>query len=383
MKRWIILIACILVQTCLGVVYAWSTFVPSLIREHGVSPGPAGFIFGLSIAVFTVSMIFAGRLHAHHGPRPICMTGGILFLLGWLTGSFSGGSTLWMLIGFGLLAGAGIGFGYVCPLATGIQWFPRHKGLITGLAVAGFGLGSVFFANGALHFLEQGVPVLRVMRAIGLIAGSTVILCSLTLSLPGSVVPPPGGTATDHKPDHPMTNRTMRLLFLLIFCGTFGGLTVIGNLKPIGMSIGLSAAQATLAIMLFAVANAAGRICWGAAHDRFGARTVAWCLFLPTAGCVLMGIGAIAPLFYLASILLGFAFGGCFVLFAAQVAERFGSDHLSEFYPYVFLGYGIAGLTGPAFGGALLDISGTPILPLLTVVGVTLGGGFLSRRLST
>ena len=187
MKRWLALGASILIQSCLGVVYAWSTFVPALGKEHGLTSGHAGLIFGICIASFTVSMVFGGILQHKYGPHRIATLGGLLFLAGYLTGSSSGGSFPLLFIGFGVLAGAGIGFGYVCPLATGIKWFPTHKGLITGLTVAGFGLGSVFFAKVGHHFLDTGVPVLLVLQRIGWVVGISVILGALLLFVPNNV----------------------------------------------------------------------------------------------------------------------------------------------------------------------------------------------------
>ncbi len=129
-------------------------------------------------------MVFGGILQHKYGPRRIAALGGLLFLAGYLTGSFSDGSFPLLLIGFGVLAGAGIGFGYVCPLATGIKWFPTHKGLITGLTVAGFGLGAVFFAKAGHHFLDAGVPALLVLQRIGWFVGISVILGALLLFVP-------------------------------------------------------------------------------------------------------------------------------------------------------------------------------------------------------
>jgi OFA family oxalate/formate antiporter-like MFS transporter len=202
MKRWLVLGASILMQSCLGVVYAWSTFVPALSREHGVHPGHDGLIFGVCIASFTVSMVFGGILQQKYGPRRIGAAGGVLFLAGYLGGSFSGGSYPLLLAGFGVVAGAGIGFGYVCPLATSVKWFPMHKGLITGLTVAGFGLGSVFFSKAGLIWLEKGMPVLDVLRGIGLFIGAAVVLASCFLFEPAN----PDSTARKTRTESPLRN---------------------------------------------------------------------------------------------------------------------------------------------------------------------------------
>lgn len=378
MKRWISLIASILMQSCLGMIYSWSTFVPALEREHGIPPGQSGLIFGVCIASFTVSMVFGGMFQCKHGPRRIGMTGGALFLAGYLTGALSGGNLALMLAGFGLLAGAGIGFAYVCPLATGIKWFPKQKGLITGLVVAGFGLGSIFFAKAGQHMLDAGRPVLDILGQIGWTVGITVILSSLLLFVPGPV-----STASAAPEAHTLSvvlrQKKFRTLFWQMFCGTFGGLLIIGNLKPIGMTEGLTAVAATRAVMLFALGNASGRILWGLWYDRFGSKVITACMLLLAAGAAVMGLITTPAGFYPATLAIAFAFGGCFVLFAARVADEFGSDRISEIYPFVFLGYGIAGLAGPPAGGWMLARAGSPLLPCLAVLLLALGG-FLSSR---
>lgn len=110
MKRWLALVSSILIQSCLGVVYAWSAFVPALGEEYGLHAGRAGVIFGVCIASFTVSMVFGGILQQKYGPRRIAAIGGLLFFAGCLTGSLSGGNFPFLLSGFGVLAGAGILF---------------------------------------------------------------------------------------------------------------------------------------------------------------------------------------------------------------------------------------------------------------------------------
>jgi len=371
MKRWMALVAAVLMQNCLGVVYAWSTFVPALKSEYGVNEGAAGLSFGICIAVFTVVMLAGGNLQQKYGPRRIGVLAGLLFLAGYWTGARSGGNLTLLLAGPGFLAGAGIGLGYVCPLATGIKWFPHHKGLVTGLITAGFGLGSVFFARIGLHLLEAGFGVLEVFQRIALVAGGLIMLSSLFLfTPPHSNAPLESGSGLLLR--QVLRSRHFLFLFSAIFCGTFGGLVIIGNLKPLGISIGLNSGQATAAVMLFAITNAAGRILWGLFYDWRGSRVITLCMLLFLIGAAGMTLFQSGPAFYPSVAVIAFAFGGCFVLFAARVVDLFGAWRFSEIYPFVFLGYGIAGLVGAPVGGWLLHFSGGPALPAFAVMGAGL-----------
>ena len=137
MKRWVVLMAGVVLQTILGGVYAWSAFVPALTGEHGLSNGQCGMIFGVTIAVFSVVMIPGGRLLQTLGPRITAGIGALLFAAGYVVASFSGGDFWVLVLGIGCLTGAGIGAGYVCPLTVAMKWFPSNQGLVTGVAVAG------------------------------------------------------------------------------------------------------------------------------------------------------------------------------------------------------------------------------------------------------
>jgi OFA family oxalate/formate antiporter-like MFS transporter len=276
MQRWVVLVAGVVLQTILGGIYAWSAFVPALMERYGLTNGQCGLVFGTAIAVFTLSMILAGRALQAYGPRITAGTGAILFAAGYVTASFSGGSFPLIFVGIAVLVGAGIGAGYVCPLTVAMAWFPRHRGLITGVAVAGFGGGAVFLgalADYLLHGPEW--DVLSVFRFVGVGFGAVAFVAALLLSEPGGRTdgstqsrPAPRGGLVSH-----LFSREFGLLCLGMFAGTFAGLLSVGNLKPLILNAGLGVRVATAGISVFACGNAVGRVFWGQVHDRLGSRT--------------------------------------------------------------------------------------------------------------
>lgn len=372
MKRALVLLAAVLIQTCLGGVYGWSTFVPALREEFGFSTGQTQIVFGLTIASFTVAMVLAGRLMAQWGPRIIGLIGGILFAAGYLLAARSTGDFPHLIVGIGLVAGASIGFGYVAALTTGVQWFPRHKGLVAGVAVAGFGAGAILLSSLVPRLLRDGWPVLEIFRGIGWTNGLVVCTASLFLFRPPRTEP---GMPDAVAPQNLHRSPLFRSLIVGIFSGTFAGLLVISNLTSIGMDAGLTADAANLAIGFFAIGNAAGRIGWGWISDRVGYRAIPLSLLLLGAVLgLLLGARSSPVGFPAASLLAGFGFGACFVLYAAQVASHFGAGAVARIYPLVFLAYGLAGATGPWMGGYLFDVTSGYDLPF-TVAMVILGIG--------
>jgi OFA family oxalate/formate antiporter-like MFS transporter len=380
--RYIILVASVVIQICLGGIYAWSELVPALEETVGLSIAQTQVIFGCLIGTFTISMVLAGKLLHRFGPRVLASVAGLLFATGYLIASYSGGSFLLMLLGISLLVGIGTGTGYVCPLTTCMKWFPNHRGLVTGISMAGFGGGAVLLSALADHLLSGGTHVLTVFRWIGLAYGVALITAAIFLKLPSFTL------AVRIRPAPPLRLLIRDPFFLTLilgmFCGTFAGMLVIGNLKPMGLSQGIVDLSATIAISVFALGNAAGRITWGWISDHTDERMIPvklTALVLPIALLPWADSGAA---FIFISFAIGFGFGACFVVYAARVASRYGPARVGGVYPLVFLAYGLAGIVGPPLGGWVYDTTSSyrPAIALsCTVVGVgILGSMWLLRK---
>lgn len=374
-----ILPAVILIQACLGGVYAWSAFVPSLTTDHGLSMRQAQTIFGLAILSFTVAMVGAGRALPRWGARSTALTGALLFWGGHMIAAGAQGRFARLNFGYGLMAGAGIGFGYVAALTSGLRWFPRHKGLVTGVAVAGFGIGGLLLATLIENWTRACWPVATMFRAIGWIYGALLILGALLLFRPATcraaAMPEFDGKIRFLK------SRAFRILAPGLFCGTFAGLLVIGLFKPLGLAGGLPPEATTRALGGLAIGNVAGRLIWGWLYDRNGYRTIPVALALLAFAIGALRVSWHTPIAFLAAgSLVGFGFGACFVLYAAQVAATYGVDQVGRLYPLLFLSYGVAGIVGPFSGGLLHDWTGGYTASLVLAASVAgLGAGLTWR----
>ena len=354
-NRWAVLVAGVVIQTILGGIYAFSIFHPGLMADYGLDKAQCGMVFGVGIAVFTVAMIFAGRVLQRRGPRFTALTGAILFTAGYLTAAMSGGSLPILILGISCLSGAGIGFGYVCPLTVGLQWFPRKRGLITGISVAGFGGGGSLLSIIGTHFLDGGMDVLKFFMWLGVIAGALLILASLLLSSPTdrkAVTTSSAGIA-----------EFVSLPFLIclfgIFMGTFSGLLVIGHLAPIIENTGLAKTVAGWAVSAFAVGNAAGRILWGFFFERIRYISIPASLGFFALVLLVFSLSSHMWVVLACTALIGIGFGANFVIYASALSTFFDISSFPRLYPVCFLGYGLAGVTGPAIGGYLADKTGT------------------------
>jgi len=362
-NKWVNLFAGIIIQTILGGIYAWSIFVPHLTNNYGISKGQSGTIFGVCIAVFTLAMIWAGRIFDRKGPRFTASIGGVLFLLGYLIASFSGGSFLVIMIGIGVFSGAGIGFGYVCPLSVGMKWFPERKGLITGVAVAGFGGGAILLSTLGSHFMGSGMDVLIFFRWISIIAGALLLIASSVLAVPSSV--DEDDTEKIGADKSTLLSSPFLLNVLGIFVGTFAGLLVVGNLSPMTINVGFSEEMAAQAVSVFAIGNAIGRVSWGHFFDKIDFKTIplslgGFAIFL----LLLHLLSSFGIPYLILTGFLGFSFGGNFVIYASSISRYFGTDSFPHLYPICFLGYGLAGIIGPGTGGFIADTTGSYTIAL-------------------
>lgn len=353
-NRWIVLAAGIVIQTVLGGIYAWSTFSPYLETTYALSKSQCGFIFGLTIAVFTLAMNVAGRVLTKKGPRFTTSIGAVLFMCGYLLASYSNGSFWGLLFGLSVVAGTGIGFAYVCPLSVGMKWFPKKKGLVTGVAVAGFGGGAVILSSVAQHFLFHGMDVLEFFRWFASLTGIILLLSASFLSDPA-----PGKKILRPEAGEEVFSVPFAIITLGMFSGTFAGLLIVGNLTSFVIEAGLSPEQTTTAVAIFSIGNAVGRVTWGQIFDFFEYKSIPLSLacFAIFSMCLLFSLNAWLLLLVIG--LLGFCFGSNFVVYASAVSNFFGEESFPKLYPLCFLAYGFAGSIGPGIGGYLADYTGS------------------------
>jgi len=377
MKKYLTVISSFIVMLCLGSMFAWSVIARELANDFGFSLSKTQLVFGVFFTFFPITMLLAGKLERKTGPKLLVLISAALFTGGYLLSSLSGGSYPLILTGMGVLSGAGTGFGYLAALTVPARWFPQRKGLITGIVVAGFGLAAVFFSFFAEHLLNSGKSVLETLKIIGLSYGAIVTVMALFIYNPQGY-----GEEDRVKIDYSFL-RTRAYVKLLIgfFMGTFAGLLVIGSLTAIGAQNNIENHILVLGVSGFALANFLGRILWGFLSDYIGSNlSVLLALTFQAISIFLIGHITLTPSLYLLfAALIGFGFGSNFVLFARETAQLFGLKNFGSIYPYVFLGYSLAGMLGPVTGGLLYDLLNDFSLPTAIAAGMSLIGALVAN----
>lgn len=382
-RRWPVVVGAVLIQLCLGAIYAWSVFTPAL-KDAGWTNLQTQIVFATGLATFALVMVVAGRRLTTTGPRRLAAAGGITLGAGYLIASPSGGTEFWLVwLGVGLIAGAGIGLAYVVPIAVGMRWFPDRKGAITGAAVAGFGFGALAWikmagswGGGLIEVAGLGATfaVYGVAFAALVVAGAYWMVMPPEGWLPVGFTPadPVARGADDFTPREMLRTPQFHLLSLTFAVSAGAGLMAIGLMKlyPIEALTGAglseteaSAIAGTAMAVFFSLANGAGRIMWGLFSDRLG-RKRSLVILAASQAVFLASFIAMADtewMLYAAAALIGFNFGGNFALFPALTADEFGNTAVGRNYPWVFLSYGAGGIVFPILGGRLGDLGNFPL----------------------
>jgi MFS transporter, OFA family, oxalate/formate antiporter len=354
-RGWLVTFAGTGINLALGVLYAWSIFKGAIEQNFGWNPARLNDPYALCCLAFAFSMILAGRCQDKLGPRITAFVGGLLVGLGLFISSMTTNYWGWV-IGFGLLAGIGIGFGYSSATPPALKWFPASKtGLIAGLVVAGFGLASVYIAP-LSEYLLNNYGVLKAMLFYSIFF--VIVVCGLSMLL---VNPPPGyvpggapkagaapkPAAVSSTPGEMLRCPTFYLLWVIYFVAAGAGLMVISSVS--GMAKASMGQTAFVAVALLAVGNAAGRIVAGMLSDKIGRRLTLMIVLLFQAGLMFAAIpvssSTSAPAVIILSVatLIGFNYGANLALFPSLTKDFWGLKNFGMNYGILFTSWGVGG----------------------------------------
>ncbi|PKN35386.1 MAG: MFS transporter [Deltaproteobacteria bacterium HGW-Deltaproteobacteria-19] len=386
-NRWLVVVGAMLIQVSLGAVYIYSVFKPGLSARFPTwSATDLALPAQLILAFFALGVIFAGKIQDKIGPRIVATVGGAMLGLGLILASFAD-SLMMFTLSFAVIGGIGIGAAYVCPIATCVKWFPDKRGMITGLAVAGFGAGALVFTPIAKAFIASS-GIMPTFMYLGIIFLVAVILGAQLM-----VVPPAGYKPAGWNPPAPAAGakassggdfstgemlKTPQFYFLWItyFAGCTAGLMIIMNITNMWQAPSMIemaktmptitkdafktiADQGALAVMIVAILNAAGRLVWGQVSDVIGRKNTLYILFA-FAGVIMLVLKMFTsyPLYLFGVCSIGFCFGGYLGLYPAITADYFGTKNVGANYGLMFAAYGAGGLFGPWLAPKLMSIVG-------------------------
>lgn len=383
--RWGIVAAALLLQFSIGAVYAWSVFAKALQDEQafGLTKVQASLPFTVTIAMIFVGTYIGGRWQDRAGPRPVALTGGVIYSIGILLASFvNGADQLWLLIlTYGVISGFGLGLAYIVPIAMLLKWFPDKRGLITGLAVGGFGFGAVLTAPIAAALINRTPETpTRAFLPLGIAYLVMSLLGAAFFRNPpqGYAVPgwKPAAATTASRSAHEYTqNEALKtpqwyLLTAILMLNVAAGIALISQAAAAATDIaGYSAAGAASIVGIWAIFNGAGRVVWAGASDKIG-RMPAFAAMLGLQGLcfLLLPHATNGVLFFLLGAVIYLCYGGGFGTMPATAGDFFGVKFAGAIYGLMLIGWSLGGVLGPQLAAALA--SGGAYTRAYTTIGI-------------
>lgn len=371
--RWALAGAAVLLQLALGGVYAWSVFSKALQKDANafdLSKSEAALPFAFTIALIFVGTFIGGRIQDRRGPRLVALTGGVIYALGILLASAaSAADDLWLLIlGYGVIAGFGLGLGYIVPIAMLQKWFPDKRGLITGIAVGGFGFGAVLTSPVAQRLVDHydQVPT-RSFIWLGLAYLVMTLLGASRFRNPPEGYTVPGWqpattgrvveSGRDYSQAEALHTRQWYLLTAILCVNVTAGIGLISVVASAAEDIsGYSAAAASTLTGIMGLFNGGGRVFWGWVSTHTGRMTAFLCMLgLQGVSFLVLPHATSAALFGILAALIYLCYGGGFGTMPATAGDFFGLRNAGGIYGLMIVAWSIGGVVGPLLVAWLID----------------------------
>jgi OFA family oxalate/formate antiporter-like MFS transporter len=372
--RWVLVVAGLIINLCLGTVYSWSVFVNPLTDYFSINLGQTVTAnevllpYSVILAVFAITMALTGKYVETHGPRKTTIVGCILTGIGWLFAS-TVSSIAMLSVVYGVIGGIGIGIAYGATVAVAARWFPDRRGLAVGLTVFGVGFSAFITANLAGYFIAA-YGVMSTFRIFGV----GIIILTVPLALP-LAFPPEGWKPAGWKPPIPRggehvtceCNRAEMVkspsfygLWTCYFIGCIAGLMAISISKPVGTElVQIETGLATALVGFFAIFNGGGRLVFGVLTDRLKPGNTAMLSFVLIAlASLAMWQVPVLEVYIISFAVLWGCLGGWLAIAPTATASYFGTCDYPRCYGVVFLAFGAGAIAGPQLAGVIRTTTG-------------------------
>src|SRR5215211_1601417 len=371
-------------QVALGAVYAWSVFRVPLSNAYGTGVSAVNTTFSIAILALGFAAFFGGLWMNRSGPRIVALTAGVLYGAGIFLASFAE-PNLWILyLTYGLMAGIGIGLGYIVPVATLIKWFPDKRGFITGIAVAGFGAGALLTAPIAKQ-LVTGVGLFPTFAILGILYLVMVVGAGLIMKNPPEGWKPEGWepeeeesgerTGINYELGGALKTWQWYALWALLFLNVTAGIAIISEADPIAQELsGAAPWLAAWLVSIISIANGAGRFLWAWLSDAIGRKWVFLTMYLLQAALFFL-MPVVGSSFFLLAVLafvIVSCYGGGFGTMPAFNADYFGSKNVGTIYGLMITAWGFGGVLGPLLISYMYDLTGAYSRAFYIIAGIML-----------
>lgn len=376
----------VLLFIAFGCAYSFTTFFEALQLEFEATRWSTSLVFSIAGFLYFSLGAISGQLADRLGPRLIVIFG--IVVIGFaLLGASQAATMRQVYLAYGVGMGVGVGFVYVPAVSVVQRWFVRRRGLASGLAVTGVGLGTFCFplfcalliswSNWRIAYLFMGVMVL----VLGVSAALFIVDLPERMGLQpdGDWVPSHCDTAsqgitTEKKPvnirEMSVKEALHTRIFWLLYAGCFtislGLFIPFVHMVPFASDLGLPKSTGVMLFGLVGASSTAGRFLLGRIADKFGRRSSLTSMYAGLAAIftwwlVAKDVWEIAVF----AIVFGTCYGGYVALIPAVAADYFSGRNLSGIIGALYTSFGLGSLAGPTFAGLAFDLQGTYTIPII------------------
>jgi OFA family oxalate/formate antiporter-like MFS transporter len=354
-----------------------------LSKQFGWSISEVTLTFTISIFMLGFASFAGGLWMNRVGPRIVALTGGAFYGVGVFLTSFSANKLWWLYLSYGFIGGIGLGLGYIVPVATLVKWFPDRRGLITGIAVGGFGAGALITAPVASRLI-QTVGVLPTFAYLGIAYFIVTIIASLFMQNPPEGWRPAGWTPSakqtaqratrDYVLSEALKTWQWWALWLILLLNTSAGIAVISQEGPIFQELTkVSAVIAGGMVGIASLGNGVGRVFWAWLSDLITRRvTFAVMFILQVFLFWFLPSIALPALMTTVTFIILMCYGGGFGTMPAFTADYFGPKNVGPIYGLMLTAWSFASVFGPLYIARMRETAGNYAGALHVIAGVML-----------
>ncbi|MGM9943385.1 MAG: OFA family MFS transporter [Lysinibacillus sp.] len=356
-NRWLIALSAIAIHLSIGGAYAYSVYKNPITTQMGWSETNVTIAFTIMMGLAGFAAALFGSFVEKQGPRRSAMLAAILFGLGQAGAgvAIAIDSVVLYWCTYGLLSGLGMGIGYIAPVSTLVKWFPDRRGLATGMAVLGFGSGSLITAPVATNLMEA-VGISSTYYILGISYFTLMLLGALYIAPPKaesalnvSKYNTSGKALAQMSAREAVRTKQFWMLWAMHLINVTAGLMMISVASPMAQEVvGLSVAGAATMVGLMGLFNGGGRLLWAAASDYIGRHNIFVIFFIiQLVAFVTLPFTTNILLFQVLIFLVVSCYGGGFSNLPAFASDLFGTKQLGVIHGYLLTTWSLGGIFGP------------------------------------
>ena len=349
-----VLIAGAVLQLFLGVIYVWSVFVGPVSKFFNWEIEGVKLTSSFMLCCFVLGILIGGKIQAKTGTQKVVLAGGLLMAAGMLCSSFVPASAAWLIyISYGIVGGFGVGMAYNAIISCAQKWFPKRRGLATGISVCTFGFSTVIFAP-LVEKLIGSFELISTFRILAAAFGLVTLGLFWLIKTPAEDNTAAVANVSDQRQytsSEMLKTKQFYLIALSMMLLTASFFILNPSFKTLGADRGLQDNVTTILVQITGVSSALGRLVVPVMADKIGRENATFSILAATAACTAVLSFATGTLFIVMVAVIAFCYGGSSGVYPLVTSQYFGIKNIGSNYGIVMVGFMLSSLLFPLLIG--------------------------------